>query len=58
MLMGNPFQYGAELKPSQIVNRKQEIRDVTRGGHAKIPRVPQYREQDATVSGRARDSSP
>jgi len=30
MLMSNPFQYGAELKPSQIVNRKQEIRDVTR----------------------------
>jgi AAA+ ATPase superfamily predicted ATPase len=28
--MANPFQYGAELKPSQIVNRKQEIRDVTR----------------------------
>ncbi len=28
--MNNPFQYGAELKPSQIVNRKQEIRDTTR----------------------------
>lgn len=28
--MRNPFQYGAELKPSQIVNRKNEIRDVTR----------------------------
>ncbi|MGH8297760.1 MAG: AAA family ATPase [Steroidobacteraceae bacterium] len=28
--MRNPFQYGAELKPSQIVNRKDEIRDVTR----------------------------
>lgn len=28
--MGNPFQYGAELRPSQIVNRKSEIRDVTR----------------------------
>ncbi|HEV7138909.1 MAG TPA: AAA family ATPase [Steroidobacteraceae bacterium] len=26
----NPFQYGAELRPSQIVNRKSEIRDVTR----------------------------
>lgn len=26
----NPFQYGAELKPGQMVNRKQEIRDVTR----------------------------
>ena len=26
----NPFQYGAELKPSQIINRKSEIRDVTR----------------------------
>ncbi|MHB8815911.1 MAG: AAA family ATPase [Steroidobacteraceae bacterium] len=29
--MRNPFQYGAELRPSQIVNRKDEIRDVTRG---------------------------
>jgi AAA+ ATPase superfamily predicted ATPase len=28
--MRNPFQYGAELKPSQIVNRKQELRDVQR----------------------------
>jgi AAA+ ATPase superfamily predicted ATPase len=28
--MRNPFQYGAELRPSQIVNRKDEIRDVTR----------------------------
>jgi uncharacterized protein len=28
--MRNPFQYGAELRPSQIVNRKNEIRDVTR----------------------------
>ncbi|MGH8171466.1 MAG: AAA family ATPase, partial [Steroidobacteraceae bacterium] len=28
--MRNPFQYGAELRPSQIVNRKSEIRDVTR----------------------------
>ena len=28
--MYNPFQYGAELKPSQIVNRKQELRDVRR----------------------------
>jgi uncharacterized protein len=28
--MHNPFQYGAELKPSQIVNRKQELRDVRR----------------------------
>jgi hypothetical protein len=28
--MRNPFQYGAELKPSQIVNRKQELRDVGR----------------------------
>ena len=28
--MSNPFQYGAELKPAQVVNRKQEIRDVTR----------------------------
>lgn len=28
--MSNPFQYGAELKPGQLVNRKQEIRDVTR----------------------------
>src|SRR6266851_3122474 len=28
--MHNPFQYGAELKPSQIVNRKQELRDVQR----------------------------
>ena len=28
--MRNPFQYGAELKPSQIVNRKQELRDVER----------------------------
>jgi type II secretory pathway predicted ATPase ExeA len=29
-MMRNPFQYGAELKPSQIVNRKQELRDVQR----------------------------
>jgi AAA+ ATPase superfamily predicted ATPase len=28
--MRNPFQYGAELKASQIVNRKQELRDVQR----------------------------
>ena len=28
--MSNPFQYGAELKPSQLVNRKLEIRDVSR----------------------------
>jgi uncharacterized protein len=28
--MRNPFQYGAELKPSQIENRKQELRDVQR----------------------------
>jgi AAA+ ATPase superfamily predicted ATPase len=28
--VSNPFQYGAELKPAQVVNRKQEIRDVTR----------------------------
>jgi type II secretory pathway predicted ATPase ExeA len=28
--MHNPFQYGAELKPSQIVNRKEELRDVRR----------------------------
>jgi uncharacterized protein len=28
--MRNPFQYGAELKPAQIVNRKQELRDVQR----------------------------
>jgi hypothetical protein len=28
--MHNPFQYGAELKPSQIVNRRQELRDVQR----------------------------
>ena len=28
--MRNPFQYGAELKPGQIVNRKQELRDVQR----------------------------
>jgi AAA+ ATPase superfamily predicted ATPase len=28
--MHNPFQYGAELKPAQIVNRKQELRDVRR----------------------------
>jgi uncharacterized protein len=28
--MRNPFQYGAELKPSQLVNRKQELRDVKR----------------------------
>jgi uncharacterized protein len=28
--MRNPFQYGAELKPSQILNRKQELRDVQR----------------------------
>lgn len=28
--MRNPFQYGAELRPNQIVNRKSEIRDVTR----------------------------
>jgi uncharacterized protein len=28
--MYNPFQYGAELKLSQIVNRKQELRDVRR----------------------------
>jgi hypothetical protein len=28
--MRNPFQYGAELKPSQIVNRRQELRDVQR----------------------------
>lgn len=28
--MRNPFQYGAELRPSQIVDRKQELRDVTR----------------------------
>lgn len=28
--MRNPFQYGAELKPSQIVDRKQELRDVQR----------------------------
>jgi hypothetical protein len=28
--MINPFQYGAELKPAQLVNRKPEIRDVTR----------------------------
>lgn len=28
--MNNPFQYGAALKPSQMLNRKQEIRDVTR----------------------------
>lgn len=27
--MRNPFQYGAELKLDQIVNRKHEIRDVT-----------------------------
>lgn len=29
-VVANPFQYGAELKPSQLVNRKLEIRDVTR----------------------------
>jgi len=28
--MHNPFQYGAELKPSQVVNRRQELRDVQR----------------------------
>ena len=28
--MRNPFQYGAELKSAQIVNRKQELRDVER----------------------------
>jgi len=28
--MRNPFQYGAELKLGQIVNRKQELRDVQR----------------------------
>ncbi len=28
--MNNPFQYGAALKPSQMLNRRQEIRDVTR----------------------------
>lgn len=28
--MINPFQYGAELKPAQLVNRKPELRDVTR----------------------------
>jgi AAA+ ATPase superfamily predicted ATPase len=28
--VANPFQYGAELKPSQIVDRKAEIRDVAR----------------------------
>jgi uncharacterized protein len=28
--MRNPFQYGAELKPSQLVDRKQELRDVRR----------------------------
>jgi uncharacterized protein len=28
--MHNPFQYGAELKPSQIVNRREELRDVQR----------------------------
>jgi uncharacterized protein len=28
--MRNPFQYGAELKANQIVNRKQELRDVQR----------------------------
>lgn len=28
--MRNPFEYGAELRPNQIVNRKSEIRDVTR----------------------------
>jgi uncharacterized protein len=28
--MRNPFQYGAELKPNQIVNRRQELRDVQR----------------------------
>ena len=36
--MRNPFQYGAELKPSQIVNRKQELRDVQRAilGHGRL----------------------
>jgi hypothetical protein len=28
--MRNPFQYGAELKLGQIVNRRQELRDVER----------------------------
>jgi uncharacterized protein len=28
--VSNPFQYGAELKTAQMVNRKEEIRDVTR----------------------------
>jgi hypothetical protein len=28
--MRNPFQYGAELRSGQIVNRKQELRDVER----------------------------
>jgi AAA+ ATPase superfamily predicted ATPase len=28
--MRNPFQYGAELKPSQLVDRKEELRDVRR----------------------------
>jgi len=28
--MRNPFQYGAELKANQLVNRKQELRDVRR----------------------------
>jgi uncharacterized protein len=28
--MHNPFQYGAELKSSQIINRRQELRDVQR----------------------------
>lgn len=28
--MRNPFQYGAELKSAQIVNRRQELRDVER----------------------------
>ncbi|MGH8229353.1 MAG: hypothetical protein ACREU3_15885 [Steroidobacteraceae bacterium] len=28
--MDNPFQYGAELKPEQIVDRKLEIRDTAR----------------------------
>lgn len=28
--MNNPFEYGAQLKPSQLVNRKEELRDVAR----------------------------
>jgi hypothetical protein len=28
--MRSPFPYGAELKPSQLVNRKRELRDVRR----------------------------